>query len=88
MAKIGSPDLVAKLGTFGWVSIPFWQKPMIFLWPKICLEVGAKVDALDGKEWCRGILVSVPSAIPKDPKDSGCFFWSSFLSEKIARFEN
>lgn len=33
-------------------------------------QVGAKVDALDGKEWCRGTLVTVPSAIPKDPKET------------------
>eukprot|EP00435_Cladocopium_sp_Y103_P042399 s2736_g11.t1 len=33
-------------------------------------QVGAKVDALDGKEWCRGTLLSVPLAIPKDPKET------------------
>ena len=32
--------------------------------------VGAKVDAWDGKLWCRGTLVGVPSAIPKKPEDA------------------
>ena len=33
-------------------------------------KVGAKVDACNGKEWCRGTLVGVPSRIPNKPKDS------------------
>ena len=33
-------------------------------------KIGAKVDAWDGKLWCRGTLVGVPSAIPKKPEDA------------------
>ena len=51
-------------------------------------KVGAKVDAWDGKQWCRGTLLDVPLRIPEKPEEAKWTVesqtkWHIFVTDRV-----
>ena len=51
-------------------------------------KVGAKVDAWDGKQWCRGTLLDVPLKIPEKPEEAKWTVesqtkWHIFVTDRV-----